>query len=345
VQFGIFDQNDRGPLPLQAHLEARLRLVALYDALGFDRYHVSEHHATPLSATPATGAWLGAVAQRTQRLRIGPLVCILPLRHPLQIAEEVALLDQMSGGRFELGVGRGISPYELGYHGVDAAESPAMYREALDLLLMAMTQDSVTFEGRWWRCDDVPVVLRPKQQPHPPLWYACATPEAAVWPARNAVNVVCNAPAPRVAEIVARYRAEWEAAGRPGGTLPRLGLSRAIVVAGTADEAMAAARRGWRRYEDSFHRLWRRHGVAPVNARVGPDFAETQAAGMGFAGTPAEVRDALLAQVEQTGVNYVVSRFAFGDLTEAESARSAELFAREVMPALGARRAAMAAAQ
>ncbi len=344
MQFGIFDQNDRGPLPLQEHLEARLRLVALYDALGFDRYHVSEHHATPLSATPATGAWLGAVAQRTQRIRFGPLVYILPLRHPLQIAEEVALLDQMSGGRFELGVGRGISPYELGYHGVAAAESPAMYREALELLLMAMTQDSVTFTGRWWNCDGVPVVLHPRQQPHPPLWYACATPEAAVWPAHNAVSVVCNAPASRVAEIVARYRAEWEAAGRPGGALPRLGLSRAIVIADTADAAREAAQRGWRRYEESFHRLWRRHGSAPVNARVGPDFAETQAAGMGFAGTPAEVRDALLAQVAQTGVNYVVSRFAFGDLTEAESARSAELFAREVMPALRERhRSALAA--
>lgn len=344
VQFGIFDQNDRGPLPMAEHLEARLRLVALYDALGFDRYHVSEHHATPLSATPATGAWLGAVAQRTRRIRFGPLVYILPLRHPLQIAEEVALLDQVSGGRFELGVGRGISPYELGYHGVNAAESPAMYREALDLLLMAMTQESVTFEGRWWRCEDVPVVMRPRQQPHPPLWYACATPEAAVWPARNAVNVVCNAPAGRVAEIVARYRAEWAEAGRPGGALPCLGLSRAIVVADTTEAAMEAAQRGWRRYEESFHKLWRKHGSGPVNARVGPDFAETQAAGMGFAGTPAGVRDALLAQVAATGANYVVCRFAFGDLTEAESRRSAKLFAREVMPALREHHRASAAA-
>jgi alkanesulfonate monooxygenase SsuD/methylene tetrahydromethanopterin reductase-like flavin-dependent oxidoreductase (luciferase family) len=344
VQFGIFDQNDRGVLPLPEHYAARLRLVEAYDRLGFDRYHVSEHHATPLSATPATGAWLGAVAQRTRRIRFGPLVYILPMRHPLQIAEEVALLDQMSGGRFDIGIGRGISPYELGYHGVNAADSPAMYREALALLLMAMTQESVTFEGRWWRCDDVPVVLRPRQQPHPPLWYACATPEAAVWPARNAVNIVCNAPAARVAEIVARYRAEWAAAGQPAGALPCLGLSRAIVLADSTAEAMEAAQRGWRRYEDSFHKLWRKHGTGPVNARVGPDFAETQAAGMGFAGTPAEVRDALRAQLRATGATYLVSRFAFGDLTEAEALRSAELFAREVMPALAETEAAARAA-
>jgi alkanesulfonate monooxygenase SsuD/methylene tetrahydromethanopterin reductase-like flavin-dependent oxidoreductase (luciferase family) len=298
---------------------------------------VSEHHATPLSLTPATGAWLAAVAARTRRLRLGPLVYILPLRHPLQVAEEVAQLDQMSGGRFELGVGRGISPYELGYHGVDAALSPAMYREALELLLLALRQESVTFQGRWWRCQEVPVALRPLQQPHPPLWYACATPEAAAWPARNGVNVVCNAPADRVRAIVARYRAEWAAAGRAAAALPCLGLSRALVIAESAAEAMAAARRGWRRYHESFHLLWRRHGGTPQFARVPEDFAEAMAAGMGFAGTAAQVRDALLAQVEETGVNYLVGRFAFGDLAPAESLRSATLFAREVMPALAER--------
>ncbi len=139
MRFGIFDQNDRGPLPLPEHLECRLQLCEFYDRAGFDSYHVSEHHATPLSLTPATGVFLSALAQRTRRLRFGPLVYILPLRHPLQVAEEVAMLDQMSGGRFELGVGRGISPHELCYHGIDPAEAPAMYREALDLLLLALT--------------------------------------------------------------------------------------------------------------------------------------------------------------------------------------------------------------
>lgn len=330
MQFGIFDQNDRGALDLAAHYEARLRLLEFYDLAGFHRYHLSEHHATPLSATPATGAWLGAVAQRTRRIRFGPLVYILPLRHPLQVAEEVCLLDQMSGGRFELGVGRGISPHELGYHGIDAAEAPAMYREALDLLLRALTQEEVSFAGRWWRCRDVPVVLRPTQRPHPPLWYACATPEAAVWPAQCDVNIVCNAPAPRVAEIVARYRAERS--GR--GTEPCLGLSRAIVLAEDAAEAQAVAHRAWQVHADSFLKLWRRHGTGPQFARMTGDFADAEAAGMALAGTPVQVRDALLRQARETGVNYLVSRFAFGDLSETEMLRSARLFAEQVMPAL-----------
>jgi alkanesulfonate monooxygenase SsuD/methylene tetrahydromethanopterin reductase-like flavin-dependent oxidoreductase (luciferase family) len=332
VQFGIFDQNDRGALDLPAHYEARLQLAAYYDRAGFDRYHVSEHHATPLSATPATGAWLGAIAQRTTRLRFGPLVYILPIRHPLQVAEEVCLLDQMSGGRFDLGVGRGISPFELGYHGVDAEEGPAMYREALDLLLRALTHDEVTFDGRWWRCHDVPMVLRPLQKPHPPLWYACAAPEAAVGPARSGANICCNAPVPRVAEIVARYRAEWTGMG----AMPCLGLSRAIIIADDAEEAQAIARRSWRVHAQSFLKLWRRHGAAPVNVRMTEDFADAEAAGLAFAGTPAMVRDALLRQARETGVNYLVSRFAYGDLTHAETLRSATLFAEEVMPALAA---------
>lgn len=332
MQFGIFDQNDLGTLDLTAHYETRLRLLEFYDAAGFHRYHVSEHHATPLSATPATGAWLGAVAQRTRRIRFGPLVYILPLRHPLQVAEEVCLLDQMSGGRFELGIGRGVSPHELGYHGVAAERSPAMLAEGLELLLQALTQDEVTFEGRWWRCRAVPVVLKPRQRPHPPLWMPSATVEHAARAAQHGCATVCNGPTGRIAEIVARFRAEW---ARPG-PLPRIGLSRAIVIAETAGAAQAAARRAWRVHAVSFLRLWRQHGAAPINARMSEDFAEAEAAGLAFAGTPAQVRDVLLRQVRETGVNYVVSRFAFGDLTPGEMLRSATLFAGEVMPALAA---------
>jgi alkanesulfonate monooxygenase SsuD/methylene tetrahydromethanopterin reductase-like flavin-dependent oxidoreductase (luciferase family) len=107
-----------------------------------------------------------------------------------------------------------------------------------------------------------------------------------------------------------------------------------VVIAESGAEAMEAARRGWRRYHESFHLLWRRHGTSPQFARVPEDFADAMAAGMAFAGTVAEVRDALLRQVAATRVNYLVSRFAFGDLSHAESLRSARLFAEEVMPAL-----------
>ncbi len=334
MQFGIFDQNDAGLLPFGDHYESRLRLCEFYDRAGFTTYHLSEHHATPLSLAPATGVFLSAVAQRTQRLRFGPLVYILPVGHPLQLAEEICMLDQMSGGRFALGVGRGASPHELAYHGVQAAEAPARYREALALLLQALNSDVLNFEGRFYQYRDVPILLKPVQRPHPPLWYGLATPEAAAWPAQNAVNVVCNGPTERVAAIAARYRAEWLATGKPAGAMPRIGLSRAVVIADSAEEALETARRGWRRYHESFYLLWRKHGTSPQYARTPLDYAELVESGTGFAGTASQVRDALLRQAAETGVNYQVSRFAFGDLTHEEALRSARLFAQEVMPAL-----------
>ena len=106
-------------VPLDRFYADRLRLVEAYDRAGFYGYHVAEHHATPLGVAPSPGVWLAAVAQRTKRLRFGPLVYLLPLYHPLKLLEEICMLDQMSGGRMLLGVGRGISPIELRYYGID----------------------------------------------------------------------------------------------------------------------------------------------------------------------------------------------------------------------------------
>ena len=107
VAFGIFDHVDRGDEPLAALFAHRLQLAEAADAAGFRTYHVAEHHATRLGMAPSPGIFLAALAQRTRRLRFGPLVYLLPLYAPLRLIEEVCMLDQLSGGRFELGVGRG----------------------------------------------------------------------------------------------------------------------------------------------------------------------------------------------------------------------------------------------
>jgi alkanesulfonate monooxygenase SsuD/methylene tetrahydromethanopterin reductase-like flavin-dependent oxidoreductase (luciferase family) len=129
MQFGVFDHMDRSAVPLDRFYADRLRLAEEYDTCGFYGYHVAEHHATPLGVAPSPGVWLAAVAQRTKQLRFGPLVYLLPLYHPLKLLEEICMLDQMSGGRLMLGVGRGISPIELRYYGIDPDAAPAMYAE------------------------------------------------------------------------------------------------------------------------------------------------------------------------------------------------------------------------
>ncbi|TMJ59096.1 MAG: LLM class flavin-dependent oxidoreductase, partial [Alphaproteobacteria bacterium] len=110
MRFGIFDHLDDSGRPLGAHFEERLKLIEAYDRAGFYGYHLAEHHNTPLGYAPSPGLFLSAVAQRTKELRFGPMVYLLPLYHPLRLIDEICMLDQMSGGRFLYGVGRGISP-------------------------------------------------------------------------------------------------------------------------------------------------------------------------------------------------------------------------------------------
>src|SRR5262250_1193190 len=140
VTFGLFDWIDRGTAPLHQLYEAA-------DAAGFVGYHLAEHHATPLGMAPSPALFLTAAAQRTRRMRLGPLVYLLPLYHPLRLIEEVCMLDHLSGGRLDLGIGRGVSPYELGYFGVDAAQSRARFHETLAILMAGLTHPRLTFEG------------------------------------------------------------------------------------------------------------------------------------------------------------------------------------------------------
>src|ERR1700749_1973436 len=182
MQFGVFDQNDHGPYPLAEQYENRLKLIEFYDRAGFRTYHMSEHHSTPLNLTPSPSVFLAAVAQRTKRIRLGALVYVLPAHHPLRLAEEICMLDHLSHGRLEVGIGRGASPHELNYFGVDADLAQAMYVEAYQVIMQSLTKDEVNFSGKHYRFEKVPIDMKPAQRPHPPLWYAVPVPDGAVWP-------------------------------------------------------------------------------------------------------------------------------------------------------------------
>src|ERR1700740_388758 len=126
MEFGIFDHLDRYGGPLADYYEDRLKIAEAYDRAGFYAYHLAEHHSTPLGMAPSPSVFLAAVAQRTKRLRFGPLVYLLPLYHPPRLAEETAMLDQLSHGRLEVGVGRGRSPIEVALYGQDFAAAQAV---------------------------------------------------------------------------------------------------------------------------------------------------------------------------------------------------------------------------
>ncbi|HET6305670.1 MAG TPA: LLM class flavin-dependent oxidoreductase [Rhodopila sp.] len=332
MKIGVFDHMDRGLAPLERFYEERLKLVEAYDRAGFYGYHVAEHHATPLGVAPSPGVWLASVAQRTRRLRFGPLVYLLPLYHPIKLLEEICMLDQISGGRLLLGVGRGISPIELRYYGVDPEQAPAMYAEGLEVILRGMAGPVLNFTGKHYNFRDVPMEMAPFQRPHPPLWYGLGRAEAIPWAVRNRVNIVGNLPNGGMRALTDRYRAEWVAQGNDVAAMPLMGVGRHVVVGHSETEALAIARRGYDKWRASFLKLWLAHGMMPNPAAVFPErFEEAEAEGRAVAGTPDKVRDFLQRTVDEAGLNYLLCRFAFGDITGDEALHSVELFTRHVM--------------
>jgi alkanesulfonate monooxygenase SsuD/methylene tetrahydromethanopterin reductase-like flavin-dependent oxidoreductase (luciferase family) len=333
LAFGVFDHLDHSGAPLRQFYEDRLKLIELYDQLGFYCYHVAEHHATPLGMAPSPSVFLSAVAQRTRRLNFGPLVYTLPLYHPIRLIEEICMLDQMSGGRFQFGVGKGISPIETRYYSVDPDNSAKMMIEAFEVLMRGLQNRRLDFSGAFYNFKDVPMELEPLQKPHPPLWYGAGTTQSVERPAASGMSVVTNAPITATRALVEHY---WKHYKR-GATPPKVGFARHIVIAPTDEAALAIAKRAYRRWYASFMKLWREHGTKTVGVMYPEEFDGPEADGRMIAGSPQTVLRALQAQIDETGANYVLCRVAFGDLTYEESRRSAELFAEHIMRKLHAK--------
>jgi alkanesulfonate monooxygenase SsuD/methylene tetrahydromethanopterin reductase-like flavin-dependent oxidoreductase (luciferase family) len=158
-------------------------------------------------------------------------------------------------------------------------------------------------------------------------------PEGAAWPAQNRINIVCGGPLPRIREITDRYRAEWAALGNSSDQLPLLGISRFVVAANTDREAMELGRRAWPDFHSSFMKLWKRHGTQPRNIRLPEDFETLVQNGGAIAGSPGTIREQVRRMADEAGINYFISQFSFGNLTQQEVLHSAGIFAREMLPA------------
>lgn len=338
MKFGVFDHVDYSSTSFADHMENRVRIAEVYDRCGIHGYHVAEHHGTPLGLASSPNILLSAIAQRTTRLKIGPLIYILPLYIPLRLIEEVCMLDSLSRGRFMMGVGRGVSALELDLFGVDPAEAPAMYEEAMECLKRGLTQDHLTFHGKYYNYENVPMYLKPFQKPYPELWYGVLSTNSTVWAAENNINIVTLALDQHARKITDTYRKTWAEAGHKGPH-PLMGVSRHVVVADTDKEAKELARTAYHQWLTSFDHLWQAKGttvrkeVPPVAALYPETWDELEEVKNGIAGSPETVRQFVLDEVERTGINYLVSWFAFGNLTVPQVTRSVELFANEVMPA------------
>src|SRR5215470_10745213 len=158
MKVGIFDHVERADRPMATTLDERLTFAAAADAAGIYALHVAEHHATPLNLVPVPGVYLGALARATKRIRLGPLVYLLPLYSPLRLAEEICILDHLSHGRLEVGVGRGVSPFELGYHKVAHEDSRDIFIDAFDCMTAALANETFSYAGKHFT--DAAVLVR-----------------------------------------------------------------------------------------------------------------------------------------------------------------------------------------
>jgi len=342
LEFGVFDHLDRNDLPLRDYYEERLKVIEAFERGGFYAYHVAEHHFTPLGMAPSPSVFLAAIAQRTKRLRFGTFVYALPIHHPLRVLEEICMLDHISGGRIEIGFGRGSVGYEISYYGQDAEERQQIYAERLELILKAFDSKRFSFKGKYDTFENVPLEIEPLQKPHPPIWYGAHGPESAERAARRGLNIVCNDMLPTVCASMTRYREVWPQlqAGKP---LPKMGLVRFIFVADSDEAALRVARRAYLRWRASFTYLHDMHGTEVQSPLRAESFDKLIEQGQAIAGSPATVTQFLGAQLADCGANYVVCQLAFGDLTLDEMLRSVELFSRDVMPKLRAATAAQPA--
>ncbi|WEX79640.1 LLM class flavin-dependent oxidoreductase (plasmid) [Sinorhizobium numidicum] len=334
LAFGIFDHLDEDGSAIGRQYADRLRLAEACDRLGFYAYHLAEHHCSPHGRGPSPNLFLSSVAQRTRQLRLGPLVMLLSLCHPLRAFEEICMLDHLSGGRAEIGMGRGSLPIELAYFGVDADAVPGRYLEASEILMKAMRGGTLSYRGHHFELNDVPLTLEPYQRPHPPTWIATTRPESARWAAANGANIACVGPASFVRKITDAFRSEEGHKTDTNNQASFLGLLRMIVVGRSPDHAYSLAAPAFERWLESFKFLYDLNAI-PFPPNLPLTFDAAIESELCVVGTAAFVRQALLDQLERAGANYLLCQVAFGDLPLDSSLYTVKTIQSELMDRVG----------
>ena len=338
LRIGLFDwveASRRSPGEVYRH---KLELAAAADAAGFDAYLLAEHQGTPLSINGSPSVLLSAIFQRTRRLRAGALTFCLPWYNPYRFYHEVCMLDQLSGGRLELGVGRGVSPIESAIYGMTSIEeSRERYRETLEVFLAACGSPALNFDGRIFRYRDAELHVKPRQKPYPPLWFPSSNRESIEFTARHGYHTAFLGKLADCRPHFERYREVWQRhrddPGRHNAhvSAPFLAKPQHLVVAGTDAEAEKLGLAAYATWAGNIHHLTRRAGRPDVHKTTPYDEDSWQRL---IAGAPRTVLQKLREMLRSTGANYLLGIFSFGSLAPQAALDSLDLFAREVMPKL-----------
>jgi len=348
MRFGLFFQvPESAGQPHAARYAEMFELIELAESLGFDVAWLAELHfggafsllSNPLMVVPV-------IAARTRRIRIGTAVTLLPLHHPLSCAEQAATADLLSGGRLEFGVGRGSIPTQFHGFRIPVAENRARFDEALAIIRLAWTQDRFSYRGAFWDVDNLEVVPKPLQRPHPPIRVGVHTPESFAHIGDLGLPIysgTTTTPLPQLRECMAHYRAHLVAAGHPWQA-DQMALMFPMHVDTSAAAARDAMRPGVHRYyrnvQAIFSQLPDSYGehlprLKMIEETVANLPYEKFCRDQAMFGDAAEVVDRLQAARDEFGLSQIIGWFDQGSqLPRAEVERTLRRFADQVMPKL-----------
>jgi len=372
MQFGVFDHIEPvQDTPLSEIYELRLKQLEAFDQSGFYAYHLAEHHTPAVhSLAPSQNVFLAAASQRTRNLKLAPCVYVLPLHHPIRLVEEISMLDHLSNGRLEIGVGRG-GVMEAFFWGQDSDSDTnyKRYLETLDVMKQGLESEFLSYDGEHYQFDNLPMRLAPIQKPYPPLWYMRNAETAAI----EGMNTIVVGTLNSLHRETTRYKRVWdETHGKESLTIqnqtPKIGLVVHMVIADTDNEAIEIATPAWEKYrwnlgaprrieaekrgltqfQSSNDGSFGFVGDRPINLPdretrkdieaelerfdSQPDSHDpTRLGGVALAGSPDSVKR-YMEEYIATSANYFMCSFQWGDLSHENAMKSIELFSEKIMP-------------
>jgi alkanesulfonate monooxygenase SsuD/methylene tetrahydromethanopterin reductase-like flavin-dependent oxidoreductase (luciferase family) len=318
-----------GKLHPQVYQEGLEQMEAA-EALGFHTLWFTEHHFSAYGGSPDPMIMATAAANRIKTARLGLGVSVPPFHHPLQLAEQAAMADILSGGRLEFGVGRGSQRYEYARLGVPIDDKGARFEEGMEIIRRAWTQEAFSYHGAYYSFPETTVYPRPLQQPHPPIWIASTTPPTLQYAVRHRYPVMGSAllTLSGAKEYYALHQTLLAEAGQDPASAV-FAISRRTYVSPDKSQVRQTAERCV-----AFHYTWAKQmGIAKSGAHGDATFDNLFDSSYLF-GTPEECL-AILTELRAVGIQEVICNMNFaGALDHRQVLRSMELFASQVMPHL-----------
>lgn len=345
MRFGTFSYNQARPWVTERQaFEELLAQIELTEKVGFDEAWFAEHHHSDYGMLSSPNLIIASLARRTTRLRLGNLVTVLPLYDPMRLAEECAILDILTNGRLNVGLGRGVPKDDI-KHRLDRETAQARFDEGLEILARAWTGETFSYSGKAWSYQDISCRPQPLQKPHPPIYYGATSPESPIMVARRGWNLALSRqPLANCAKAIATYRAERAAAGNANGSGDAI-MVRDVYVADTDEQAWCEAvpelARFWQLAGDNYWRgdsltgadlprLTERYVYFPG----GLSLKRLDEWGTSLIGSPETVVQKARAMIETAQPDSLVGMFSFGGLGHDQVVRSIKLFGTEVIPRL-----------